>query len=58
MRNTIVSNNTATPGDVGGIKIVRGTVVIEKSQITGNVATRSFGGIVLVQASHWIYPTR
>ncbi len=45
MRDTIVSNNTATTGDIGGIQIVRGTVVIEKSQITGNVATRSFGGI-------------
>ncbi len=47
MRNTIVSNNTATPGDVGGITIIRGTSTIENSRITGNVATRSWGGMFI-----------
>ncbi len=50
MRNTTVSNNRATSADVGGFSLVRGTNLIENCRVTGNVATRSFGGIVVFQA--------
>lgn len=49
MRNTIVSNNTASNSDFGAMSINRGTNVIENCQITGNVATISFGGINVFQ---------
>ncbi len=50
MRNTIVSNNTASSADVGGISISRGTIVIANCEITGNVAARSIGGMDVYQA--------
>lgn len=45
MRNTIVSNNRAIPGDVGGIGTNLGTVDIKNCQITGNKADRDIGGM-------------